>query len=84
MLVLTRRTGEEIVIGKDVRLTVVAVKGGRISLGISAPGSVSIQRVEIRTSHKTASKDNPRGPERHEECLDARQWTLLRSQALCL
>jgi carbon storage regulator len=48
MLVLTRRVGEEIVIGDNIRLTVVALKGDRVRLGIQAPHSVPVDRLEIR------------------------------------
>lgn len=47
MLVLTRRLGEEIVIGDNVRVTVVAVKGDQVRLGVTAPKSVDIDRKEI-------------------------------------
>jgi len=47
MLVLTRRIGEEIVIAGDIRLTVVAVNGQRVRLGITAPSSVSVARMEL-------------------------------------
>lgn len=47
MLVLSRRIGEEIVVGNDIRLTLVSVQGGRVKLGISAPSSISIRRAEI-------------------------------------
>jgi carbon storage regulator len=47
MLVLSRKTGQEIVIGDTIRLTVVAVRGNRVRLGVSAPREVSIQRDEL-------------------------------------
>lgn len=47
MLVLTRRVGEEIVIDGNIRVTVLAVKGDRIRLGISAPPSVPVDRKEV-------------------------------------
>ena len=47
MLVLTRRVGEEIVIDGNIRVTVVAVKGDKIRLGISAPPSVIVDRKEV-------------------------------------
>ena len=56
MLVLSRRLGEEIVIDGNIRVTVVAVKGDRVRLGIAAPPSVPVDRQEVRdrraeTSH---------------------------------
>jgi carbon storage regulator len=47
MLVLTRRIGEEIVIGDDVRVTVVAVQGGKVRLGVAAPKGVLVDRHEV-------------------------------------
>lgn len=47
MLVLTRSIGEEIVIGGDIHIMVVAVKGNKAQLGITAPTSVPIARQEL-------------------------------------
>lgn len=47
MLVLTRRAGERVLIGDDIELTVLEVKGDAIRLGISAPRSTQIRRAEI-------------------------------------
>lgn len=46
MLVLSRKADEQIAIGDDVRITVLSVRGNRVRLGIQAPGSMSILRVE--------------------------------------
>jgi carbon storage regulator len=47
MLILTRRTGERVVIGDDVLVTVMAISGSTVRLGIAAPDGVSIYREEI-------------------------------------
>jgi carbon storage regulator len=47
MLVLTRKPGEEIVIGEGIRLKVVAVGAGKVRLGITAPADVLVDRLEI-------------------------------------
>ena len=47
MLVLSRRQGEEVVIGDNIRLTVVAVRGDQVRLGFTAPPGVAIQREEL-------------------------------------
>jgi carbon storage regulator len=47
MLVLSRKIGEEIVIGDNIRVTVVAIRGNQVRLGISAPDDVSIHRSEL-------------------------------------
>ena len=47
MLVLTRGVGEQIVIAGDIRVTVVAVQGDKVRLGITAPESVRVDREEV-------------------------------------
>lgn len=47
MLILTRRVGETLVIGDDVTVTVLAVKGAQVRIGITAPQSVAVHRSEI-------------------------------------
>jgi carbon storage regulator len=47
MLVLTRKLGEEIVIGDEIVVKVVAVQGDRVRLGIAAPRSVPVDRLEV-------------------------------------
>jgi carbon storage regulator len=47
MLVLTRKLGEEIVIGENIRVRVLAVRGNRVRLGLAAPTGVPIRREEI-------------------------------------
>ena len=47
MLVLSRKVGEEIVIGDNIRVRVVSVQGNQIRLGFDAPREVSIQRAEL-------------------------------------
>ena len=47
MLILTRRIGETIMIGDDVKLTVLGVKGNQVRLGVDAPKDVAVHREEI-------------------------------------
>ena len=47
MLVLTRRSGESVRIGSEVRLTVLEVSGGQVKIGIDAPPRVAIHREEV-------------------------------------
>ena len=47
MLILTRRVGETVIVGNDVTVTIVAVKGNQIHIGINAPKHVPIRREEI-------------------------------------
>ncbi len=48
MLILTRRAGETICIGDDIKVTVLGVKGNQVRLGIDAPMNVEVDRKEIR------------------------------------
>ena len=47
MLVLCRKPGEKIVIGDDILITVVDIRGGRASLGFQCPGEIPIHREEV-------------------------------------
>lgn len=47
MLVLTRKPGQTITIGDDVKVTIMEVKGGQVKLGIEAPKDVAVFREEI-------------------------------------
>ena len=47
MLILTRRTGEKLIIGENVTVTVLSVKGNQIRIGIEAPRDISVNREEI-------------------------------------
>jgi carbon storage regulator len=47
MLVLTRKLGEGITIGNNVRVVVLEIKGGQVRIGIEAPQSVQVHRDEI-------------------------------------
>ena len=59
MLVLTRRIGETMIIGDDVNITVLGVKGNQIRLGINAPESISVHREEI---YQKIKQEQGRGP----------------------
>ncbi len=47
MLILTRRVGETLIIGDDVRVTVLGVRGHQVRIGVDAPKDVSVHREEI-------------------------------------
>jgi carbon storage regulator len=47
MLVLTRKSGEVITIGDDVRITVIGIEGSQVKIGIDAPKEVKVHRAEI-------------------------------------
>lgn len=47
MLVLSRKLGEEILIGDDIRLVVYRIQGNRVRLGIAAPEGIPVHRAEL-------------------------------------
>ena len=47
MLVLTRRAGETLIIGDNIKITILAIKGSQVRVGIDAPKDISIQRSEL-------------------------------------
>ncbi|GAC1454635.1 MAG: carbon storage regulator CsrA [Steroidobacteraceae bacterium] len=67
MLILTRRVGETVMIGDDVTITVLGVKGNQVRVGINAPKSVAVHREEIyerikreqQPDHEQPSADAP-------------------------
>lgn len=56
MLILTRRVGETIVVGDDIRLTVVSVNGNQVRIGIDAPRDIAVHREEIYKRIETEKK----------------------------
>jgi carbon storage regulator len=57
MLALSRRVNESIVIGNDIEITVLEVKGDQIKIGITAPKSVPIYRKEIYLQIQESNKE---------------------------
>ena len=47
MLIVTRRMGETVMIGSDVTVTVLSIKGSQVRIGIAAPESVAVHREEV-------------------------------------
>lgn len=73
MLVLTRKTGEGIIIGDDVKITIVEVRGNSIRLGIDAPREKKIHRLEvyerIKNENREATKWQPSDLNKLQESL---------------
>lgn len=63
MLILTRRAGESIYIGDDVRITVLSVQGRQVKLGLTLPGDMVVYREEvylkIKEENRMALETNP-------------------------
>lgn len=57
MLVLSRKPGEKVIIGGNITVTVVEIKGNRIRLAFEAPGDVSIMRQELLVNTHPESAD---------------------------
>jgi carbon storage regulator len=55
MLVLTRKIGEQIVINGDICITILAIRGNQVRLGIAAPRETIVDRWEVREHRKPPS-----------------------------
>lgn len=79
MLILSRKLGESIVIGKDINITVLGVTGNQIRIGIDAPKNVSVHREEVynRISQvpESHSKDRNQGSNHLRSRSRAREIT---------
>jgi len=53
MLILTRRIGETLVIGDDIKVTILNVKGQQVRIGVDAPKNISVHREEIYNKIQT-------------------------------
>jgi carbon storage regulator len=65
MLILTRRVGETVVIGNDVTVTVLGVKGNQVRLGVNAPREVAVHREEIFERIKREQAEDKSSPRPH-------------------
>ena len=60
MLILTRRVGETVMIGNEVTVTVLGVKGNQVRIGVNAPKDVAVHREEIYERIKREEDQVPR------------------------
>ena len=67
MLVLTRRSSQSIVIGKDIVITVLEVRGDQVRIGVSAPRDVDVHReevfLELQETNRAAASPSPQAVE---------------------
>ncbi|HQU14684.1 MAG: carbon storage regulator [Chromatiales bacterium 21-64-14] len=61
MLILTRRVGETLMIGDEVTVTVLGVKGNQVRIGVNAPKEVAVHREEIYERIKREQQDQNHG-----------------------
>ena len=59
MLVLTRRPGEQLIIAGDIVVTVVAIEGNKVRIGVDAPRSVRVDREEVHKRRLIDEADEP-------------------------
>jgi carbon storage regulator len=59
MLILTRRVGESLMIGDDVTITVLGVKGNQVRIGVDAPRDVAVHREEILNRIQEGTQPKP-------------------------
>ena len=73
MLVLSRKIDESIMIGDDVELVIVAVRGDKVRLGITAPKSISVHRREIYDAVQRGGTDRKAPQAKSEEIGGAQE-----------
>ena len=71
MLILTRRVGETVMIGDDVTITVLGVKGNQVRVGINAPKHVAVHREEIYERIKREQQSDEVEQPKPAECTPA-------------
>ena len=65
MLILTRRIGETLMIGDNVTVTVLGVKGNQVRIGVNAPKDVAVHRAEIYQRIRTEQPSENSGEKEH-------------------
>jgi carbon storage regulator len=67
MLILSRKVNEKIMIGEDISVSVIEIRGDQVRIGVDAPKAVKVFRLEvfeaIKTENKAAAESSPVFPE---------------------
>ncbi|MXZ81551.1 MAG: carbon storage regulator CsrA [Gammaproteobacteria bacterium] len=76
MLILTRRIGESVYIGDDIRLTILGVRGTQVRIGINAPKDVPVHREEIyhRIKYESGGNENSENSENEVDSQSDYDW----------
>jgi carbon storage regulator len=77
VLILTRRVGENVIVGDDIVISVIEVRGDAVRIGVQAPRTLSVHREEVWLE---LQKANARAASPSEEALDATVTDLLNNE----
>ena len=57
MLILTRKAGETVVIDGNIKVTIIAIRGGQVRIGVDAPADVAVDREEIHDKKQEGANE---------------------------